>query len=106
MKNVWRRSESLEESERNAAEKTEPLVVITEAVDRVAREILWRVNQESGRAIRIRVPDARAGYAPAPIHVQVVNDLFSEMPAINLLEERKHKRGVFAILYKSLGQRT
>src|SRR5437763_5473018 len=105
MNDVRRRAQTLEERERRATEKGEALVVVREAVNGIAREILRRINQKRWRTRRIAIENASAIDAAAPVHIQVVNDLFSEMPAINLLEERKHQQRILAVLSESLRKR-
>ena len=46
MNYVWRRAQSFEERESSVTEESESLVVIMKAVNRIAREILRRVNQK------------------------------------------------------------
>src|SRR2546421_2400544 len=104
MDDVRRRTQTLEERERRAAEKGEALVIVTKAVNGIAREIFRRVNQKRWRTRRIAIENASTIDAAAPVHIQIVNDLFSEMPAINLLEERKHQQRILAVLSESLRQ--
>src|SRR5437588_7282307 len=105
MDDVRRRAQTLEERERRATEKGETLVVVREAVNGIAREILRRVNQKRWRTRRVAIENASAIDAAAPVHIQVINDLFSEMSAINLLEERKHQQRILAILSESFRKR-
>src|SRR5947209_7645039 len=105
MDDVGRRTQTLEEREGRATEKGETLVVVREAVNGVAREILRRVNQKRWRTRRIAIENASAIDTAAPVHIQVINDQFSEMSAINLLEERKHQQRVLAVLSESFRKR-
>ena len=102
---VGRRAEPPQERQRGAAEEGEAQVVVPEAVDRVPGEKLGRVNQERGRAGRFGIEDAGAVLAPAPAHVQVVNDLFAQVLALNLLEERQEEHGVLADLDERFRER-
>src|SRR5437660_1607146 len=68
---VGRRTQTLEERERRATEEGETLVIVREAVNRIAREIFRRVNQKRWRARRVTVEDAGAIDAAAPVHIQI-----------------------------------
>ena len=81
------------------------MMVVREAVDLAAREILRRVYQESGHARGLAMPDRDVTRPPEPFDFEVVKDLPAQQTPVRRVVERVDERRVHALLRQSLRER-
>src|SRR5207248_3144725 len=105
VQNIGRLAETTEQREGRAAEEGEAVVIVREAVDTSAREVLRRVYQERGSACGVAQEDGDAPPLAQPFDFDVVKDLFAQEPPVRRVVERVDERNVYPLADKGLRQR-